>query len=114
MYEFHGWIKLAESPQEIDCGDLEEKCGRLKEALAHLKWSSGKAELLTLNGFHVLTLNGIPGRRRSEAHDLDRILTLVAQDFKGAYGVVYEYDVQTQTAGGRGVFSVKVIKRRKD
>jgi hypothetical protein len=33
------------------------------------------------------------------------------EDFKGAYGLVYEYDEQAQTAEGRGVFTVNAIKR---
>jgi hypothetical protein len=35
----------------------------------------------------------------------------VARDFAGSYGLIYEYDEQLTVPGGRGVFSVTVIKR---
>ena len=111
MYEFHGWIRLAESPSEIDEGELDSKCKKLQHLFSNINWSSGKAELLLLNGGYTVVLNGIPNRRRNEAEELSQIIDYIIKNFKGAYGLVYEYDEQTQTAAGHGVFSVKVIKR---
>lgn len=111
MYEFHGWIKLAESTSDYDVGGLERKCEKLRLRLDKLNWPSGRAEVLLLNGFYTLTLHATPNRRRSESIELDELLNIVAIDFKGAYGLVYEYDEQIETPGGRGVFSVKVIRR---
>jgi len=111
MYEFHGWIRLAESTSEVDEGLLKIKCEKLEKILSLLEWSSGKAELLLLNGNYTVVLNAIPNRRRGEARDLENLLKIIAQEFKGAYGVVYEYDEQTEVAYGHGVFSVNVIKR---
>jgi len=111
MYEFHGWIRLADSPSEIDEGQLDEKCERLKSFLSSISWSSGRVELLLTNGVYTLILHAVPNRRRSEAQDLVSIINKVISEFKGAYGVIYEYDELTNTEYGRGVFSVKVIKR---
>ena len=43
--------------------------------------------------------------------DLNSLVEFVLRGFKGAYGVIYEYDEQNEVLEGRGVFSVKVIKR---
>lgn len=111
MYAIHGWIELAESPAEIDQGALEQKCAQLRGMVQALAWPSGKMELLLLNGMHVLTMHALPNRRRSEAEDLNRVLDFVLREFKGAYGIIYEYDKQTVTSEGRGVYSVRVIRR---
>lgn len=111
MYEIHGWIRLAESPSEIDDGGLDKKCEKLREFLAEINWLSGKLELMVLNGVYTVVMHAIPNRRRSEAHDLARIIDRIVCEFKGAYGIIYEYDELTVTEYGRGVFSVKVIKR---
>ena len=113
MYEFHGWIKLAESTSDFDEGGLEEKCDKLRIRLNELNWPSGRAEVLLLNGFYVSTLNAIPNRRRSESKELEELLTFITSEFGGAYGLIHEYDDQTETSTGRGVFSVKVIRRGK-
>ncbi len=111
MYEIHGWIKLAESTSEIDEGGFDAKCGKLRDFIRQVRWPSGILELTVMNGVHVLTIHAAPNRRRTEAEELNRLLEFVVQEFKGAYGVVYEYDEQAETAEGRGVFSVKVVKR---
>ena len=111
MYEFHGWIKLAESARDIDEGGLERKCEELQSRLNKLNWPSGRAEVLLLNGLYTLTLNAIPNRRRSEATELQELLRFVASEFKGAYGLVYEHDEHTELPNGCGVFSVNVIRR---
>ncbi|WP_165666559.1 Imm7 family immunity protein [Metapseudomonas otitidis] len=42
MYEFHGWIKLSESPSEMDEGGLDQKVKKLKNELSSFGWSSGR------------------------------------------------------------------------
>ncbi len=111
VYEIHGWIKLAESASEINEGGLDAKCDKLRGFVREISWPSGVLELAVMNGVHVLIIHAAPNRRRSEADDLDRLPEFVIREFKGAYGVVYEYDEQAETAEGRGIFSVKVLKR---
>ncbi|MCP1619873.1 immunity protein 7 of polymorphic toxin system [Pseudomonas sp. SLBN-26] len=113
MYEFHGWIKLSESPSEMDEGGLDQKVKKFKNELSSFGWSSGRGEILLMNGVYTLVLNAIPNRRRTEAEDLQKIVDIVTKDFAGAYGLIYEYDEQASTEYGRGVFSVRVIKRGK-
>lgn len=111
MYEFHGWITLAETPSDVDAGKYDEKYDALWNHIDTLNWSSGKVDLLELNGRNTLIVNGYPNRRRSEANELKQLITYVAEIFSGAYGIIYEYDEQTETANGRGVFSVTVVRR---
>lgn len=111
MYEFHGWIKLAESTSDTDEGRLEQKCEQLRLRLNRLNWPSGRAEILLLNGFYTLSLSAIPNRRRSESKELQELLGFITSEFKGAYGLVYEYDEQIEFPDGRGAFSVKVIRK---
>ena len=111
MYEFHGWIRLAESPSDIDEGGLDAKLALLQSAVAGLDWSNGRAEIMVAYGVDTLLVNAVPNRRRDEATDLAALIALVIEHFKGAYGIVYEYDEQTSTEYGRGVFSVRIIRR---
>jgi hypothetical protein len=78
-----------------------------------IEWPSGRAEMLLMNGENILLLNAIPNRRRSEANDLNKIIGIIIHEFKGAYGIIYEYDEGVVTPEGRGLFTVKVIKRGK-
>lgn len=111
MYEFHGWITLAETPYDVDAGEYDEKYEALRNYIDNLNWSSGKIELLELNGRNALIVNGYPNRRRSEANELAQLMTYVTKNFTGAYGIIYEYDELTETVAGRGVFSVTVVRR---
>ena len=111
MYEFHGWIKLAESPSEIDEGGLDKKIENLEKVLSKFEWLNGRCEIIAMNGTHVLVLNAALNRRRSEAENLSTVIKLIVNDFKGAYGIIYEYDEQVSLSYGRGIFCVKVIKR---
>ena len=111
MYEFHGWIRLAESPSEIEGEFFGEKFDALKSYVDKIEWLSGRAEILLQNGVYTLIVNAVPNRRGSESVDLNSLVEFVLRGFKGAYGVIYEYDEQNEVLEGRGVFSVKVIKR---
>ena len=111
MYEFHGWIRLAESASEIDEGSLDEKVKLLENCISRIEWDSGKVEVMLANGVYTLLVNTVPNRRRDEADELSNLISFVVDNFKGAYGIIYEYDEQTRTEYGRGVFSVTVIKR---
>jgi hypothetical protein len=113
VYEFHGWIRLAETSTEIDEGMLDEKVGSLNRFISTIEWSSGRAEVILLNGLYTLVVNAAPNRRRDEALDLLKIVEFVNENFSGAYGIIYEYDEQSRTAYGRGVFSVRIIRRGK-
>jgi hypothetical protein len=111
LYEFHGWITLAETPYDVDVGKYNEKFDALCNYVDKLDWSSCKIDLLELNGRNILILNGYPNRRRSEANELAQLISYVAKNFTGAYGLIYELDEQTETVSGRGVFSVTVVRR---
>ena len=111
MYECNGWIKLSESTVEVDEGGMDEKCDKLRVTIKELTWSSGRVELLLLNGEYVLVINLNTNRKRSEVSELDSLLERVMNDFKGAYGVLYELNEQVNLEAGLGVYTVRVIKR---
>lgn len=113
MYEFHGWITLAETPYDVDAGEYDEKYEDLRNHIDNLSWSSCMVDLLELNGRNTLIMNGYPNRRRSEANELRQLISYVSEKFTGAYGIIYEYDELTEIANGRGVFSVIVVRRGK-
>ena len=112
MYEIHGWIRLAESPDDIDEGELDAKVDRLATLVAAVPLPGGLFELLAVNGSRTLVVHIDTNRRRPGLeHALDEILAFVTGELPGSYGVLYEYDEQDRVHHGRGVFSVRVVKR---
>lgn len=110
-------LRLSPNPMVVDELDHDDKktaaVVRLEEEISKMKWANGSAEIKLLNGQYLLVINAIPNRRRGEATDLNQLIDYVVSDFEDAYGIVYEFDEQTATTYGRGVFSVRVIKRGK-
>lgn len=45
MHEFHAWVGLAESAEESDLGQLEEKVAELQELVADSSWHDAVFEL---------------------------------------------------------------------
>lgn len=110
MYNVFGWVFLSDSPSEIDEGNHDLECQKLKEYIEKLTWSN-PPRIFPSNGFYIVTVHMIINRRRSEAEELDLLLKYIVEHFKGAYGIVYEYDNYIEVPAGRGVYSVKVLKR---
>jgi hypothetical protein len=36
MYEFHGWFGIAETPDEVDAGSLDDGLAELRETIAEI------------------------------------------------------------------------------
>lgn len=111
MYEFHGWLALAETPHDIDDGRLDDKIARLQSLLDTLALSPSIARIVLHNGRRTLSLHAYPNRRRTEAEHLRRVLDHVVESLPGSYGIVYERDEQHELPHGRGLFSVLVVKK---
>ncbi|HVJ62257.1 MAG TPA: Imm7 family immunity protein [Tahibacter sp.] len=111
MYEFHGWIALAETSQEIDEGGLEQKIVRLQTLLDTLDFSPSIAHIVIHNGRCTLSLHAYPNRRRSEADNLRELIEHIVESMPGSYGIVYERDEQWELPHGRGLFCALVVKK---
>ena len=111
MYEFHGWLGLAESTEEADCGNLEAAISELRDRVQALGWQTANAEVLLLNGQFFLRLTGLVNRRRDEARNVAELLTFVSNRLPGSWGMVYERSDDMPTPPGPGAFRVLVLSR---
>ena len=111
MYEFHGWIGLAESPEESDAGNLQPILDELRTLLGRLDWQTASADLATFNGQPFLRMDGLINRRRDEADDVDDLLRFVADRLKGSWGLVYERAADMPVPPGPGAFRVRALAR---
>ena len=106
MYEFHGWIGLAESTEEADAGHLDPLLDGLRALLAGIDWSTATVRLSMLNGQPFLNLDGLVNRRRDEAGDVERIFGYVSEHLPGSYGLLYE---RADDLPDPGAFRVRVL-----
>lgn len=90
MYEFHGWMGLAESTEEIDDGSLAARLLELSGWLAAIDWPTSSAHLEVHNGVSFFYVNGLVNRVRRETEEVYGLLTEVARLFPGAWGLFYE------------------------
>jgi hypothetical protein len=112
MYEFHGWFELSESAEESDLGTLAEGVEQLHAVIDALTWPTSAAILRNFNGSHVLNVDGLVNRRRSEADELDGLLDHVGKRFPGSYGLIYDRsDNDPGFPGGPNAFRVRVMAR---
>lgn len=111
MFEFHGWFALAETPGEIDAGGLEGSLEELQELLVSLSWPTATNEMRWLNGQPFLAMQGLVNRRRHEAEDIERTLSLVCRRLPGSYGLLFHRSEDMDVPPGAGAFAVTVMAR---
>lgn len=111
MYEFHGWIGIAESTEEADAGNLTRLLDELREFLAQIDHDGWLLDLSFLGGQPFLTTAGLVNRMRDEARDVERIFGFVAQRLPGSYGLLYERAADLPVPPGPGAFRVRVLAR---
>jgi phage tail tape-measure protein len=90
MYEFHGWVVLAETAEDIDEGALMPVVDELRTKLEALNWPTATARLEAHNGGWTMTLTGLVNRRRHEARDVDELLEFVGDSLRDSFGLVYD------------------------
>jgi hypothetical protein len=113
MHEFHAWIGLAESPDEIDQGQLKEKVVELRDLVADSSWHDAVFEVKGLNGGYFFSATGLINRRREEGDRLELFLAIIARRLPGSYGLIYERDDETSNPPGPNSFRVRVLARGK-
>lgn len=110
MYRFHGWVVLSDDTYETSYDLVEAQVPELL-AVARQPALSVQYDVVRVNLDVVLTIHGLPNRRRHEADVLDRVLAFIAERLPGSYGVVYIRDDERTTPPGVNAFEVRVIRR---
>ena len=84
MYEFHGWFGLAETPYDIDDGDLEAAVEELRPLLEPFRPGSTTATVRWHNGQPFVDVQGLTNRPRGLDGDLDALLDFLARRLPGS------------------------------
>ena len=113
MHEFHAWIGLAESAEEVDAGQLQEKVAELQELVADSNWHDAVFELRALNEQYFLNVTGFVNRQRQEGDRLDLFLAIIARRLPGSWGLIYDRDDEMPNPPGPNAFRVRVMARGK-
>ena len=112
MYKFHGWVQLLASFDPENEDDLDEAAlERLRGMVDEINRAAGMAVVRPMNGEKYLLLHGAHNRRAGRAERVKSLIEFAASRFPGSHGLLYEWDEQTKTEHGFGVWSVSVIKR---
>ncbi len=113
MHEFHAWIGLAESTEEVDAGQLQEKVAELQDLVADSSWHDAVFELRALNEQYFLNVTGFVNRQRQEGERLDLFLAIIARRLPGSWGLIYDRDDEMPNPPGPNGFRVRVLARGK-
>jgi len=111
MHEFHAWIKLSESAEESDLGQLREKVAELQDLAADSSWHDAVFDVRGLNGGYFFTATGFINRRREEGDRLELFLAIIARRLPGSFGLIYERDDEMPDPPGPKAFRVWVMTR---
>lgn len=110
MLEFHGWITIHESIEEVDQGHLDEIVEELKQHIFNLNWNSHMLNIYATNGEYHLSTGGLFNRKTTELLEVVNIYHLIAKKAPGSYGLLYIRDDE-DTEGIDNEFQVYVLSR---
>jgi hypothetical protein len=112
MYEFHMWLLLRESTTEVDEGSLLAKLTDLRTLLvAKLPDAVPASPIFSLNYEHLLQCS-VAHNHRGDTHvRLLAVLSSVAQNLPGSYGLVYWHDDEVPGGGNGDAYRVLVVAR---
>jgi hypothetical protein len=117
LYEYHGWFSLAETPAEIDDGNLATLLPGVQQILQRLVPpstpvpSSASADLRWLNGQPHILVQGFANRPRGDDRILSELLGFLAAALPGSFGILYERDDERIAPPGPNAFRVRVLAR---
>lgn len=94
MFEYHGWITLANSAQ----GEPRERAGELKAITALVERLGGPylADMRYMNGTRFIHLAGFSNHRFAAVSEL---YAEVARGFPEAYGILHVWDDEAEGSG---------------
>jgi hypothetical protein len=118
MYEFQGWFRLAETPDQVDAGGLAEKLGELGPAIAQFGRISSSAKLHFADTLPCVRITGNPNRVRRDPGgdtDVDEFLDELIRLLPGSWGILYERSNddgdEISTTAGANSFRVRVLSQ---
>ena len=113
MYEFHGWLGLAETTSEADEGGLSEAINALRRMLQDSFGPpmSSVAEIYALNGEHFLSINGLLNRPRDTEGAIEELMAFIAGRLPGSWGLVYDRNDEWSESPLVNAFRVRVLAR---
>jgi hypothetical protein len=112
VYEVHLWLLLRESTTEVDNGSLHTKLEELRTLVAEkLPDAVPPSPLYSLNHEHLLQCS-IAHNHRGDTHDrLLAVLSAIAGNLPGSYGLVYWHDDEILASENRDRYNVLVVAR---
>ncbi len=116
MFIYNGWIRISETPLEINDGYLDEIMIEIQNYIDKVKWHNAFIDLRQPNGFPVLSVHGCNNHKFGGFIDgnydtLLDIFKFVGQVASGSYGLLYIEDDEER--GYNNVCQVFVLKRGK-
>jgi hypothetical protein len=118
MYEFHGWFRLAETPDQVNAGGLAEKLAELGPAIAQFGPVGSSAKLNFADTLPCVRITGHTNRVRRDPGgdtDVDEFLDELIRLLPASWGMPYERsndsaDEISASAGGNS-FRVRVLSQ---
>lgn len=68
--------------------------------------------LLPLNGAYLLTVTALTNHKDSRAEAIEQIVRFIYQRLPGSYGLLYEWNDETDDPPSRNAFRVRVVAMR--
>jgi hypothetical protein len=112
MFEFNGWFVLKESAPDQQSGKVRrERIDAVTERISQFRWNTSRIDIVELDRQFCLRLTGMLHRNRGQSQELHDLLTGIARDLPGSYGLLYEWSDQSDlAAAGAGQFQVHVLE----
>ncbi len=89
MFEYHGWVTLADSPQATDDHNLDRFLPELKQKIKILDDDFGVIGIKKININYQVWFMGCRNHRQEWVLDL---FCFIAQRSRGSYGLLYIWD----------------------
>ena len=114
MYEFNGWFVLKESADhKPGIGANRTHIDALARRLSDYRWTASRIDIVELDQQFCLRLTGMMNTDRGESQELHELITDIARDLPGSYGLLYEWSDEPNLSAswGAGAFRVRVLER---
>ena len=90
---------------------MQRSMDKLRDLVEGVAWHDAVFEINNLNGQYFFRADGMVNRRRAEGKHLDDILTMIAHELPGSWGLVYERDDEMPDPPGVNAFRVRKVAR---
>lgn len=114
MYEFNGWFVLRESADhKPGVGANRTRIDALARRLSGYQWTASRIDIVELDRQFCLRLTGMMNRNHGQSQELHDLMTAIARDLPGSYGLLYEWSDEPDlaTSPSDGDFQVHILER---